>query len=139
VSPRIAVIFGAGPGVGGALARCLLPTHSLLLLSRSLPSSLPSLELNLPSAELDSRVLACPSDGSPSSLQAALSAARDKWPDGKVDVGISNAGPALALAGFLDQKEETLRKNLDLFVCVGSLSTSDTVTTGRLMRQRRGF
>jgi hypothetical protein len=39
----IAVIFGAGPGLAASLARALAPTHALMLLSRSLPGSLPKL------------------------------------------------------------------------------------------------
>ncbi|GFZ50357.1 hypothetical protein JCM24511_08114 [Saitozyma sp. JCM 24511] len=111
---RIAVIFGAGPGLGSALAQSLSPTHSLLLLSRSLPSSLSKLNLQIP--DLESRVLACSSDGSPISLQAALREARNKWPEGTFDVGISNAGPRISMGGFLEQKEETMRDNLESFM-----------------------
>ncbi|GFZ47727.1 hypothetical protein JCM24511_05474 [Saitozyma sp. JCM 24511] len=115
MSSRIAVIFGAGPGLGAALAQSLgSSTHNVLLLSRSLPGSLPKLGLQIPDAE--SRVLACSSDGSPDSLKAALEQARNKWPKGKFDVGISNAGPKFSVGGFLDQKEELARQNLEVFM-----------------------
>jgi NAD(P)-dependent dehydrogenase (short-subunit alcohol dehydrogenase family) len=115
MSSRIAAIFGAGPGLGAALAESLgSSTHNVLLLSRSLPGSLPKLGLQIPDAE--SRVLACPSDGSPDSLKAALEQARSKWPKGKFDVGISNAGPKYSVGGFLDQKEELARQNLEVFM-----------------------
>ena len=111
---RIAIIFGAGPGLGAAVAQALSKTHSLLLLSRSLPGSLPRLELKIP--DMENRVLAYSSDGSASSLKDAMAAAKKKWPEGKIDVGVANGGPAYSPGGFLEQKEETIRKNMDLFV-----------------------
>lgn len=114
MSRRIAVIFGAGPGLGAALAQALSKTHSLLLLSRSLPGSLPKLDLRIP--DMDSTVLACQSDGSRDSLDAAMKAMKAKWPEGKVDAGISHAGPKYALGSFLDVSEDIMRENTDFFV-----------------------
>lgn len=108
---RIAVILGAGPGTGASLARALSPTHSLLLLSPSLPSSLPRLNLSLPDADL----LAVFSNGSKSSLEDAFKQMRDKWPDGVVDVGICNMGNGgdFAPGGFLEQKADDMRNGLE--------------------------
>ena len=106
---RIAVIIGAGPGLGVGLAQSLASTHSLLLLSRSLPGSLPQLKLKIP----DDHLIAASSDGSRSSLDTAIKQAQDKWPDGVFDVGIFNVGGKFAPGGFLGGSEETLKENLD--------------------------
>ncbi|KAK4687778.1 hypothetical protein P7C73_g2336, partial [Tremellales sp. Uapishka_1] len=117
MSPRIAVIIGAGPGLGAALAASLGATHSLLLMSRSLPGSLPG--LHLPSSIPPANVLACSSDGSASSLKSAMEAMKQKWPDGKVDVGIYNVGGRFSPGPFLERTEAELRDNLDAFVVSG--------------------
>lgn len=106
---RIAVILGAGPGLSASLARALSPTHNLLLLSRSLPGSLPNLELDIPSTKL----LAATSDGSRPSLESAFKEASKKWPEGKFDLGIFNTGGTFSPGPFMDQKVESLQANLD--------------------------
>lgn len=112
MSPKIAVIFGAGPGLAAGLARALAPTHSLFLLSRSLPGSLPKLELGeIPEGNL----LAATSDGSKQTLAAAFEAMERKWPDGQVEIGIFNSGGSFAPGKFLERTEEQFRSNLDSF------------------------
>lgn len=107
---RIAVIMGAGPGVGAAVATNLSKTHSLLLLSRSLPGSLPKLKLAVP----DDKVHAASSDGSRKSLDAAVKEVEEKWgKDLKWDVGVFNTGGSFAPGKFLERSEEDLRKNLE--------------------------
>ncbi|ORY30397.1 hypothetical protein BCR39DRAFT_152090 [Naematelia encephala] len=111
MSRRIAIIIGAGPGLGSSIARALLPTHSLVLLSRSLPGSLPKLGLGQVS---DDTVLACSSDGSRDTLDAAVEQMKKKWPEGTVDVGVFNTGGAAwSPGGFLDQKIDDLKANVD--------------------------
>lgn len=108
---KIAVIFGAGPGTGGALARALLPTHSLLLLSPSLPGSLP--KLKLPSGT-DDKVLAFSASGKHEEFEHAFNELKKKWPDAVVDVGVVNTGSGAFNPGnFLDQSEDTLRTNFE--------------------------
>lgn len=109
---KVACIIGAGPGLGAGLARKLAPTHSLLLLSRSLPGSLPKLELgDIP----ESRILAATSDGSKSTLDAAFDQMKKKWPDAVVEVGIFNTGGSFAPGKFLERTEEQFRSNLETF------------------------
>jgi len=108
---RIAVIFGAGPGTGAALARLLSQTHSLLLLSPSLPKSLPKLKLP---EKVGDNVLALSSNGSNDSLKEAFGKMKETWPDGVVDVGICNTGSGDFKPGsFLDQSEQSLRENME--------------------------
>ena len=107
--PRIAVILGAGPGLSSSLATALSKTHNLLLLSRSLPGSLPSLNLTIPSSQLH----AASSDGSRPSLETAFKEARSKWPESRIDVGIFNTGGTFSPGPFLEQKVESLQANLD--------------------------
>jgi len=106
---RVAVIIGAGPGLGGALAQALSKTHHLLLLSRSLPGSLPALKLKIP----EDKLIAASSDGSRSTLDAAMKQVKEKWSDGVVDVGIFNTGGKFAPGQFLEGKEEDLRENVE--------------------------
>ena len=73
MSRRVAVIFGAGAGTGASIARAFAKTHSVFLLSRSLPGSLPKLNLNIP----ENKVLAASSDGSNDSLKAAFEVGHD--------------------------------------------------------------
>lgn len=95
---RIAVIIGAGPGLGASVAQALSSTHSLLLLSRSLPGSLPKLNLKIP----DDKLIAASSDGSKSSLDEAIKKVKERWPDGIVDVGVFNTGGRFTMGNFLD-------------------------------------
>ena len=105
---RCAIICGAGPGLGAALAQRLSSTHHLLLLSRSLPGSLPNLHLDVP----EDRLLAATSDGSRSSFDAAMKKLNETWPDGVIDVGIYNPGSTFAPGKFLERKEDDLKENL---------------------------
>jgi hypothetical protein len=63
---------------------CLSPTHALMLLSRSLPGSLPKLDLDIP----EDRLLALRSDGSQATLQEAFKQMEKKWPGQSVEVGV---------------------------------------------------
>ncbi|WVQ76005.1 hypothetical protein IAR50_005641 [Cryptococcus sp. DSM 104548] len=114
---KIAVILGVGPGLATSLASSLSPTHSLLLLSRSLPTSLP--KLNLPKSIPAENILALPSDGSSDSLRKALDEMEQKWPEGKVDVGVYNVNQRFGLKGFLDSSIEELQGGLDSGVING--------------------
>lgn len=112
MTTRIAVIFGAGPGLAASVARALSPTHSLMLLSRSLPGSLPKLDLgNIP----ESKLLAVSSDGSKKTLEDAFKQMETKWPGGVVDVGVFNSGGHFAPGKFLERTEEEFRDNLEAF------------------------
>jgi len=111
---RIAVIIGAGPGLGATLAQTLSKTHSLLILARSLPGSLSSLKLNVPEENL----IAASCDGSPAALESAFKQVSEKWPDGVVDVGIYNVGGKYSPGSFLDTKVEDLQENLFAFTYV---------------------
>lgn len=112
MAPRIAVIFGAGPGLAASVARALAPTHALMLLSRSLPGSLPKLELGeVP----ESQLLAVSSDGSKKTLEDAFRQMEDKWPGGVVDVGVFNSGGNFAPGKFLERTEDEFRNNLESF------------------------
>jgi NAD(P)-dependent dehydrogenase (short-subunit alcohol dehydrogenase family) len=124
MSPPIAVIFGAGPGLAASIARALAPTHALLLLSRSLPGSLPKLELgNIP----DDRLLALKSDGSRSTLATAFEEMGRKWPDSKVEVGVFNSGGGFNPGKFLERTEKEFRDNLESFAYVTSYAVEGNV------------
>jgi NAD(P)-dependent dehydrogenase (short-subunit alcohol dehydrogenase family) len=110
-STPIAVIFGAGPGLAASLARALAPTHALMLLSRSLPGSLPKLDLDIP----EDRLLALRSDGSQATLQEAFKEMEKKWPGHSVEVGVFNAGGNFNPGSFLDKTEKDFRDNLESF------------------------
>ncbi|ODN79677.1 hypothetical protein L202_03608 [Cryptococcus amylolentus CBS 6039] len=114
---KIAVILGVGPGLATAVASSLSPTHSLLLLSRSLPTSLPN--LNLPASIPKENILALPSDGSVGSLRKALEEMEKKWPEGKLDVGVYNVNQRFNLKSFLDSSIEDLQGGLDSGVVNG--------------------
>ncbi|OCF32592.1 short-chain dehydrogenase [Kwoniella heveanensis BCC8398] len=108
---KVAVILGVGSGLSRSIAVALAPTHSLLLLSRSLPDSLP--KLNLPNSIPQSNILALSSDGTASSLDKAFKKLKETWPEGRVDVGVYNVNEKLELKGFLDRTEADLRSGLD--------------------------
>ncbi|EIW71255.1 hypothetical protein TREMEDRAFT_56366 [Tremella mesenterica DSM 1558] len=109
MSPRIAIIFGAGPGLGAAVASAFSPSHSLVLLSRSLPGSLPKLKLAVP----DDQILALSSDGSLNSMQVAVEAMKKKWPSGVVDVGVYNMGGGYNPQSFLKYETKDLMSGLE--------------------------
>lgn len=113
---KIAVILGTGPGLATSIASLLTPTHSLVLLSRSLPGSLSS----LPLPKIDpSNILALSSDGSPDSLKIAFEEMDKKWPSARVDVGIYNVNAKFDLRGFLEKSEADLRTGLEAGVVTG--------------------
>lgn len=91
-------------------SRALGKTHSLVLLSRSLPGSLAKLELNLP----DDRVLAHTFDASSAaqSFSSALESAEKKWPGAKFNVGVINLSTNFAPGPFLERKVDDLKANL---------------------------
>lgn len=112
MTAHIAVIFGAGPGLAASIARALAPTHSLMLLSRSLPGSLPKLDLgDIP----EDKLLAVSSDGSQKTLKEAFEKMEQKWPGGVVDVGIFNSGGNFNPGKFLERTEQEFRDNLESF------------------------
>ena len=112
MTTHIAVIFGAGPGLAASVARALAPTHSLMLLSRSLPGSLPKLDLgDIP----DDKLLAVSSDGSQQTLKEAFDKMEKKWPGGIVDFGIFNSGGGFNPGKFLERTEQEFRDNLESF------------------------
>lgn len=110
-STPIAIIFGAGPGLAASLARALAPTHVLMLLSRSLPGSLPKLDLDIP----EDRLLALKSDGSEATLKEAFREMEKKWPGSSVEVGVFNAGGNFNPGSFLSETEKDFRDNLESF------------------------
>ena len=114
---RIAVIIGAGPGLGASLAQALSKTHSLLLLSRSLPESLPRLHLKIPEDQL----IVASSDGTRKSLDAAMKHVEETWPGSVFDVGIVNTGGKWTPGHFLDQKVEDFNENFQSGPCVSSV------------------
>ncbi|WWC59475.1 uncharacterized protein I303_102031 [Kwoniella dejecticola CBS 10117] len=114
---RIAVIIGAGPGLAASIAKSLSTTHSLLLLSRSLPDSLP--KLNLPTGIPKENILALSSDGSASSLKKVFEDLKKHWPDSRVDVGVYNVNQSFVMKDFLDSEESQLRAGLESGVVGG--------------------
>ncbi|WVF69787.1 hypothetical protein IAT40_004566 [Kwoniella sp. CBS 6097] len=114
---KIAVILGVGSGLSRSIAVALAPTHSLLLLSRSLPDSLP--KLNLPTSIPKSNILALSSDGSATSLEKAFKQLKETWPEGRVEVGVYNVNEKFEMKGFLDRTEEDLRHGLESGVIGG--------------------
>ncbi|WWC67954.1 uncharacterized protein I206_101873 [Kwoniella pini CBS 10737] len=121
---RIAVIIGAGPGLATSIAKQLSSTHSLVLLSRSLPNSLS--KLNLPSTIPKENILALSSDGSATSLKKAFEDLKKHWPNGKVDIGIYNVNQSFGLRDFLDSDESQLRAGLESGV-VGGWNFSQSI------------
>ena len=109
MSSRIAVILGAGPGLSASVARKLLTTHNVVLLSRSMPGALSKLNLDAP----EKSILAAPSDGSRDSLDAAIKEAKAKWPNATFDVGVFNVGGNFSPGPFLEKSEKDLRTILD--------------------------
>lgn len=91
-------------------SRALAQTHSVLLLSRSLPGSLPRLKLDDLPAD---KIHAAGFDGTPASLDAAIAAARSKWPSAKVAVGVANANSPWSPGPFLDKTHADLKDTLD--------------------------
>ncbi|ORX33888.1 hypothetical protein BD324DRAFT_181550 [Kockovaella imperatae] len=106
---RVAVIIGAGPGTGAAIAQRFSATHSILVLSRSLPGSLPKLNLDTPS----DRLLAATSDGSNESLKKAFELLSAHWPNSTIDVGVYNTNFSFSPGPFLERTEDQLRTNLE--------------------------
>ncbi|WWC86890.1 uncharacterized protein L201_001769 [Kwoniella dendrophila CBS 6074] len=121
---RIAVILGVGPGLSASIAKKLSSTHSLLLLSRSLPDSLP--KLNLPSSIPKENILALSSDGSSSSLKKAFEDLQKHWPESRVDVGIYNVNEKFEMKDFLDKSESEIRSGLETGV-VGGWNLSQSI------------
>jgi NAD(P)-dependent dehydrogenase (short-subunit alcohol dehydrogenase family) len=85
-----------------------------VLLSRSLPGSLPKLELDIP----EDRLLALRSDGSQATLSEVFKEMEKKWPGAAVEVGVFNAGGNFNPGGFLSRTEEQFRDNLESFAWV---------------------
>jgi NAD(P)-dependent dehydrogenase (short-subunit alcohol dehydrogenase family) len=59
------------------------------------------------------KVLALSSDGSRDTLKTAIQEMKKRWPDGRVDVAISNAGGNFHPGSFLDMDEDMFRGNFE--------------------------
>lgn len=107
---KLCVIYGAGAGLGAGLARTFLKTHSLVLLSPSLPGSLPNLKL--PSTE---NVLAFTCHGKEEEFHHVLKEVKKRWPDGVIDVGIVNTGVGtFSPKPFLENDPQVVKDNMDV-------------------------
>jgi hypothetical protein len=94
-----------------------------MLLSRSLPESLPKLDLgSIP----EDRILAVKSDGSAATLLEAFKEMEKKWPGASVEVGVYNAGGGFNPGSFLERTEKQFRDNLESSAWVPS-HTEDSV------------
>ncbi|CAK9782473.1 NAD(P)-binding protein [Cutaneotrichosporon oleaginosum] len=143
--PPIALIYGAGPGTGAAIARALAPTHALLLMSRSLPQSISRLALDdLP----QDRVYAHKYTGA-ASFGEAIKAAQERWPGAQVKVGVCHAGVPFQPGPFLNKSTEDFKECLDSAVQAWDFSQAvipallaanggTLIITGATMSRRAG-
>ncbi|BEJ12867.1 hypothetical protein CspHIS471_0300410 [Cutaneotrichosporon sp. HIS471] len=141
----IAVIYGAGPGTGAAIARALAPTHSLLLMSRSLPQTLGRLSLDdIP----QDRIYAHKYDGAASFVEG-IKAAQARWPGAPVKVGVCNAGVPFKPGPFFSKSTEDFKDCLDSAVQAWDFSQAvipaliasnggTLIITGATMSRRAG-
>lgn len=89
-------------------SRALAKTHHLVLLSRSLPGSLPALKLDTKPEDL----VAATYDGTAASISAAIDAGKAKWPNATIDVGIVHASAQMKPGSFLDHSAEDFATSL---------------------------
>lgn len=90
--------------------RALAPSHSLLLMSRSLPGSYSRLALDDLAQD---KIHLAQWDGTGSSFTSAITAAQAKWPGAEVKVGICNAGVTFKPGPFLQQTSADLADRLE--------------------------
>lgn len=109
-----AFITGAGPGTGAAIARLFGETYNIIIMSRSLPGSLPALKLdNVPK----DAILPVTYDGTPECYKKAVAEAAQKWPGSELKVGICNNGGPWIPGPFLEKTSEEFESTYRLPTC----------------------
>ncbi|BGP46003.1 hypothetical protein JCM10450v2_001842 [Rhodotorula kratochvilovae] len=108
VNRTLAVILGAGPGTGAALAQAFAKTHgAVALLARN--------ESNLSAVVEGAQPFACDASKA-DSVEAAFAAIKEKYPDHKLTAALFNANSPFVVKPFLELKEEDLHAGVDVNV-----------------------
>ncbi|GAA5859271.1 hypothetical protein JCM1840_003827 [Sporobolomyces johnsonii] len=113
-SKTLAVILGAGPGTGQALAVAFAKHHSVALLARN-ASSLDSVAAAVRKAGGDAAPFSCDAT-SAESVDAAFAAIRKQWPDHELKAACFNAANPFVRKPFLELEAKDLKPGLDLNV-----------------------
>ncbi|GAA6009052.1 hypothetical protein JCM10207_004078 [Rhodosporidiobolus poonsookiae] len=100
VTRTLAVILGAGPGTGAALASAFSAQHSVALLARN-KDALQAVGDQLRSAGGDAAEFSCDAS-SAESVAAAFSAIKERYPDHQLKAAIFNAASPFIAKPFLE-------------------------------------
>ncbi|CEQ39744.1 SPOSA6832_01278, partial [Sporobolomyces salmonicolor] len=113
-SKTLAVILGAGPGTGQALAVAFAKHHSVALLARN-ASALDSVAAAVRGAGGDAAPFSCDATNA-ESVDAAFAAIRAQWPNHQLKAACFNAANPFVSKPFLELEAKDLKPGLDLNV-----------------------
>lgn len=117
----LAILLGVGPGTGAALARAFAKTHTAVALLARNKDKLDSLVSEIQQAGGEASPFSCDVTER-ASVEAAFEAIRAQFPQHACTAAVFNANSPLNRAPFLELKEEDLRPNVELNLCVLSVS-----------------
>ncbi|GAA5996168.1 uncharacterized protein JCM10292_007435 [Rhodotorula paludigena] len=112
-SKTLAIVLGAGPGTGAALAQAFAKTHGAVALLARNHSSLESVVSDVRSAGGDAAPFRC-DVSSADSVADAFAQIKQKWPQHQVTAALFNANSPLQLKPFLEASVEDLKPGIDV-------------------------
>jgi len=113
----LAIILGAGPGTGAALAKAFAKTHGAVALLARNEAKLAGLVAEVEQAGGAASPFTCDVTEA-ASVDAAFKSIKAKFPEHSVTAAIFNANSPLNPGPFLELQEDDLRPNVELNLCV---------------------
>ncbi|GJN88590.1 hypothetical protein Rhopal_001556-T1 [Rhodotorula paludigena] len=128
-SKTLAIVLGAGPGTGAALAQAFAKTHgAVALLARN--------QSSLESVVSDAAPFRC-DVSSADSVADAFAQIKEKWPQHQVTAALFNANCPLQLKPFLEASVDDLKPGIDVNLSAFSF-VSPSVIVLRLLATSHG-
>ncbi|BGP22790.1 short-chain dehydrogenase/reductase SDR family protein [Rhodotorula toruloides] len=110
---NLAVVVGAGPGLGASLARAFAKrNHAVAVLARS-EATVRSVAEDIRNLGGDAAPFACDVTRR-ESLDAAFAAIKKQWPDHQLKAALFNANSPFIMKPFLELKEEDVKPGVDV-------------------------
>ncbi|GAA6058438.1 hypothetical protein JCM3770_006052 [Rhodotorula araucariae] len=109
----LAVLLGAGPGTGAALAHAFAKTHGAVALLARNADNLSTLVDAVRTAGGNAQPFTCDAANA-DSVDAAFAAIKEKYPDHRLTAALFNANSPFVVKPFLELKEDDLHAGVDL-------------------------
>ncbi|GAA5848550.1 hypothetical protein JCM8547_004548 [Rhodosporidiobolus lusitaniae] len=113
-SRTLAVVVGAGPGTGAALAKAFAAKHAVALLARN-KDSLQTVQADVEKAGGEAAAFSC-DVSSCDSVDAAFKAMKERYPSHQLKAALFNANSPFVVKPFLELTREDVNPSIDVNV-----------------------